>query len=69
MKVWELIAELSQYRANMEVMVSLPNLQSAKTIQLEHTDDETVTIAADDTQFVNDQGDECGWLSGYEPTT
>jgi hypothetical protein len=63
MKVWELITELMKYPAGNEVFVGTPYTQYAAIIDVCKVDDGEVGIDAEQSQCVNDDGDEIGMLS------
>lgn len=68
MKVWELIAELSKYKAGDEVKVSLANTLSTSIVDVELLDEGEVSIAGGDTNIVDSNGDIGEWLSNLAST-
>ena len=64
MQVWELMAKLSQARANTDVMVGLHGTLNSEQLCVHVSDDGSdVTITGGDVQLIDDNGNECGLLS------
>lgn len=66
MKVWELIAELSKVRSGAEVVVSMHGTNNSEVIGTSYADDDTFEITGGDAQLVDDDGNECQWLSAIK---
>jgi len=64
MQVWELMAELSQARANTNVMIGLHGTLNSEQLYVHISQDGAeVTITGGDVQLIDDNGNECGLLS------